>query len=127
MQFDEEEESESRSEGDALVEENLSDIEVTNGEKPELWSGEDGENVEELTRANSMSWFGAGPNISRVVKNVPEHAGLSDDMQSLDEECWSRPNEDALYRRNYIEFNEKDLETNKKIRFEKLLRFKDLD
>ncbi|KAB1205658.1 hypothetical protein CJ030_MR7G017830 [Morella rubra] len=41
---------ESENEGDALVEENLSDIELTDGEDPKLWPGVEGENEEEHTR-----------------------------------------------------------------------------
>lgn len=67
-----------------------------------------------------------GLGISRDVEDVPGDVDSSDEGQSVDEKCGSGPDEDTQYRRNYKEFNEKYLEMNRKIRFEKLLRFRDL-
>lgn len=58
--------------GDALGDENLTDIELTDEEELELWLAADGENVEELTRAYSMSWFNASLDICRDVEKVPK-------------------------------------------------------
>ncbi|KAB1202696.1 hypothetical protein CJ030_MR8G005805 [Morella rubra] len=92
---DGEESSESESDGDALVEENLSDVELIDGEGPELWLGVEGENEEELTRANVMSWFGTGPNITREEEEIPVDIGSSDDVTYVEEDRGAGRDEDT--------------------------------
>ncbi|KAB1219380.1 hypothetical protein CJ030_MR3G001137 [Morella rubra] len=102
------------------IDEPLSDFKVSDTKAaPEIYPPPVVDEKETVARANVMAWFGCAPSTSRANETDAAHDdSLSEDQQSMSDDGGARP--------HYKEFNEIDLDLNKKIRMVDGLKFRDV-